>query len=111
MRAAVGNDVDGIIGECGGAMMCATCHCYVDDAWAEAVGPQEDGESDLLDCAASETRPTSRGFDWRVGRQSGSYATFGPADGADGQAARQGLRPASEAALRRPATAAPCARG
>ncbi|AYF03711.1 (2Fe-2S)-binding protein (plasmid) [Paracoccus yeei] len=60
MRAAVGNDVDGIIGECGGAMMCATCHCYVDEAWAEAVGPQEDGESDLLDCAASETRPTSR---------------------------------------------------
>lgn len=60
MHTAVQNDVDGIIGECGGSMMCATCHCYVDDAWAEATGPQEDGESDLLDCAASEVRPTSR---------------------------------------------------
>ncbi|MFH5775539.1 2Fe-2S iron-sulfur cluster-binding protein [Paracoccus sp. NGMCC 1.201697] len=60
MRAAVQNDVDGIIGECGGSMMCATCHCYVDDAWADAVGPQEDGESDLLDCAAAEVRLTSR---------------------------------------------------
>lgn len=60
MHAAVAHDVDGIIGECGGSMMCATCHCYVDDAWAAATGPQEDGESDLLDCAASEVRPTSR---------------------------------------------------
>lgn len=60
MRAAVLNDVDGVIGECGGAMMCATCHCYVDAAWAETVGPQEAGESDLLDCAAAEVRPGSR---------------------------------------------------
>ena len=60
MRAAVSNGVDGILGECGGAMMCATCHCYVDDDWADATGPQEEGESDLLDCAASEVRPTSR---------------------------------------------------
>jgi ferredoxin, 2Fe-2S len=60
MHTAVANDLDGIIGECGGSMMCATCHCYVDDAWAGAVGPQKDGESDLLDCAASEVKPTSR---------------------------------------------------
>ncbi|MTH35951.1 2Fe-2S iron-sulfur cluster binding domain-containing protein [Paracoccus limosus] len=60
MHTAVQNDVDGIIGECGGSMMCATCHCYVDEAWAAAVGGQEDGESDLLDCAASEVKPTSR---------------------------------------------------
>jgi 2Fe-2S ferredoxin len=60
MQAAIANDIDGIIGECGGSMMCATCHCYVDDAWAEKTGPQNDGESDLLDCAASETKPTSR---------------------------------------------------
>ena len=60
MHAAVANDVDGIIGECGGSMMCATCHCYVDEAWAERTGDQHDGESDLLDCAASEVKPTSR---------------------------------------------------
>ena len=60
MRAAVSHDVDGIIGECGGAMMCATCHCYVDEAWADAAGPRHEGEGDLLDCAASPVQPTSR---------------------------------------------------
>jgi 2Fe-2S ferredoxin len=60
MHAAVANDVDGIIGECGGSMMCATCHCYVDEAWSEAVGGRHDGEGDLLDCAASEVKATSR---------------------------------------------------
>jgi 2Fe-2S ferredoxin len=60
MHTAVSNDVDGIIGECGGSMMCATCHCYVDDAWAAAVGGRGEGEDELLDCAASEVKPTSR---------------------------------------------------
>lgn len=60
MQTAVSNDVDGIIGECGGSMMCATCHCYVDDAWTEAVGGRGEGEDELLDCAASEVKPTSR---------------------------------------------------
>jgi ferredoxin, 2Fe-2S len=60
MRAALAHDIDGIIGECGGSMMCATCHCYVDDAWADRVGPRADGEDDMLESAVSEVRPTSR---------------------------------------------------
>lgn len=60
MRAAVLHDVDGIIGECGGSMMCATCHCYVDDDWSGRTGERKEGEMDLLDCAASEVKPTSR---------------------------------------------------
>lgn len=60
MRAAILNNVDGIVGECGGSMMCATCHCYVDEAWIEATGPRKEGEDDLLDCAAAEVRPNSR---------------------------------------------------
>jgi len=60
MRAAVLNNIDGVIGECGGSMMCATCHCYVDDAWAGLTGSQNEGEPDLLDCAASEVKSTSR---------------------------------------------------
>lgn len=60
MRVALANDVDGIVGECGGSMMCATCHCYVDKAWAERTGPRADGEDDMLESASSEIRPTSR---------------------------------------------------
>ncbi|WP_187967818.1 2Fe-2S iron-sulfur cluster-binding protein [Aquibium microcysteis] len=60
MQAAVSSGIDGILGECGGSMMCATCHCYVDDAWAERVGPPVDGEEDMLECATAERRATSR---------------------------------------------------
>lgn len=60
MATAVAADVPGIVGECGGAMMCATCHCYVDEAFVERAGPRSPGEADMLDCAAAEVRPTSR---------------------------------------------------
>ncbi|WP_068115990.1 2Fe-2S iron-sulfur cluster-binding protein [Tropicimonas marinistellae] len=60
MQTALANGVDGIFAECGGAMMCATCHCYVDEAWAGRTGKREDGEEDMLECAASEMRETSR---------------------------------------------------
>ena len=61
MRGALYNNVDGIVGECGGALSCATCHCYVDDAWADKVGgPATDEESELLEAAAAEVKPTSR---------------------------------------------------
>lgn len=60
MRAALSNDVDGIVGECGGSMMCATCHCYVDEAWIERVGTRADGEEDMLESAVCEVTPSSR---------------------------------------------------
>lgn len=60
MHTAVSNDVDGIVGECGGSMMCATCHCYVDEAWADRAGARADGEDDMLEGAASEVTARSR---------------------------------------------------
>lgn len=61
MRGAVNNGVEGIVGECGGGLACATCHCYVDEAWADIVGgPSSDDERDMLESAAAEVRPTSR---------------------------------------------------
>lgn len=60
MMTALGADLDGIIGECGGSMMCATCHCYVDEAWTKVVGPRNEGEEEMLEGAAAEVRPTSR---------------------------------------------------
>lgn len=61
MRGALYNNVEGIIGECGGALSCATCHCYVDEAWTARVGgPTTHEERELLEAAASEVKPTSR---------------------------------------------------
>ena len=52
MRGALYNNVPGITGECGGALSCATCRCYVDDAWAAKVGgPATHEEKELIEAA------------------------------------------------------------
>ncbi|TPQ17303.1 2Fe-2S iron-sulfur cluster-binding protein [Streptomyces sporangiiformans] len=60
MQAAVSNDVEGIVAECGGNAACATCHVYVEATHAERVGPPGDVEDEMLDFTAAERRPTSR---------------------------------------------------
>jgi 2Fe-2S ferredoxin len=60
MQGAVYNSVPGIVGECGGGLACATCHCYVDEAWREKVGPASGPESEMLEFSATETKPGSR---------------------------------------------------
>jgi 2Fe-2S ferredoxin len=61
MRGALYNDIAGIVGECGGGLVCATCHCYVDDAWTAKVGgPASQVEREMLESAAAEVRPNSR---------------------------------------------------
>ncbi|SDH95977.1 2Fe-2S iron-sulfur cluster-binding protein [Alloyangia pacifica] len=60
MSLAIAQGIDGIVGECGGSMMCATCHCYVDEDWAETAGPRMDGEEDMLESAACEVTERSR---------------------------------------------------
>ena len=59
MRAALANDVPGIVGECGGELMCATCHVYVLTPRGLAPGLSED-EDEMLDFAACPRRPESR---------------------------------------------------
>jgi ferredoxin, 2Fe-2S len=60
MHTAIAHDIDGIMGECGGSMMCATCHCYVDDAFADKLSERKDGEDEMLESAACKVQPTSR---------------------------------------------------
>ena len=61
MHGAQYNGVDGIVGECGGGLACATCHCYVDDAWADKAGtPTSQDEIDMLESASAERKATSR---------------------------------------------------
>lgn len=58
MRAALQNGVPGIIGECGGQAMCATCHVYVDSDLG--VDDLSDDEDEMLDCTAAERTGESR---------------------------------------------------
>lgn len=61
MRGALNNDLPGIVGECGGGLACATCHCYVDDAWTAKVGgPSSQDETDMLESTAAEVTHASR---------------------------------------------------
>lgn len=60
MQIAISNGVDGIVGECGGSAMCATCHVYVDESFLERLAPRSEIEDEMLSCAASEARPNSR---------------------------------------------------
>ncbi|MFC0283008.1 2Fe-2S iron-sulfur cluster-binding protein [Camelimonas abortus] len=59
METALKHDIPGIIGECGGACACATCHVYVDEAWMDRVGPAEEMEQGMLDFA-TDVRENSR---------------------------------------------------
>jgi 2Fe-2S ferredoxin len=60
MRAAVDHGIKGIVAECGGNALCATCHVYVDERWISRIGPVGDDESTLLDMTAAVRRPNSR---------------------------------------------------
>jgi 2Fe-2S ferredoxin len=61
MHGALYNGVEGIVGECGGALACATCHCYIDEAWTDKVGgPESAAERDMLGSAGAEVKPESR---------------------------------------------------
>ena len=60
MRTAVLNDVPGIVAECGGSLMCATCHVYVEPGDLQRVPPRSEEEDEMLEVTESERRDTSR---------------------------------------------------
>lgn len=62
METAVKNGVAGIVGECGGKLVCGTCHVFVESGpWAN---PADIDEDDLLDYTV-----TPRGKDSRLSCQ------------------------------------------
>ncbi len=50
---------DEMLALCGGCCSCATCHVYVDPAFAGAVEPMSEDENDLLD-SSDHRNETSR---------------------------------------------------
>jgi len=59
MEAAMVKDVPGIKAECGGCCACATCHIYVDPAWANKINPMDEHEDAMLE-AALDRKDSSR---------------------------------------------------
>jgi 2Fe-2S ferredoxin len=60
MQGATRKNIEGIVAECGGGLACATCHCFVDDAWIERVGAPSEAESQMLEFSATQTTAGSR---------------------------------------------------
>ena len=60
MIGAVSHQLDGIVGECGGQMMCATCHVYVEPRFLGRLAAPSDDEDAMLDTTACQRQPNSR---------------------------------------------------
>ena len=60
MQAALNHKVEGILGECGGNCMCATCHVYVDVSFLSRIPPVTDNEKFMLSIAAEGPETNSR---------------------------------------------------
>ncbi|WP_176592676.1 2Fe-2S iron-sulfur cluster-binding protein [Sphingobium sp. EM0848] len=53
------NGFDELLALCGGCCSCATCHVYVDPAFADSLPPVSEDENDLLD-SSDHRNETSR---------------------------------------------------
>ena len=60
MQEALRHGVRGIVAECGGNAICATCHVYVDERWLTKLEPVGEGEDLTLDEATATRLPNSR---------------------------------------------------
>lgn len=59
MHGATLNNIDGLLAECGGAMICATCHCYIDDSFSNLIKPATNEERAKLRIVKNQ-KPNSR---------------------------------------------------
>mgnify|MGYP000748874137 CR=1 FL=1 len=59
MEAIRDNGFDELLALCGGCCSCATCHVYVDPAFADALPAMSEDENDLLD-SSDHRNDTSR---------------------------------------------------
>jgi 2Fe-2S ferredoxin len=59
MEVARQHNIAGILAQCGGACVCATCHVYVAPGWYGRLDPKEEMEEGMLELAL-EPGPTSR---------------------------------------------------
>jgi len=60
MDAATNNMVPGILGECGGACACATCHVFVAKEWQDRLNEPTDMEKGMLEGSVEPPKESSR---------------------------------------------------
>jgi 2Fe-2S ferredoxin len=60
MFAATSHDIEGIVGDCGGVLSCATCHVIVDETFAGLLAAPNDTEIQMLDYTAAPREERSR---------------------------------------------------
>jgi 2Fe-2S ferredoxin len=60
MRAATDHGIEGIVGDCGGSMSCATCHVFVEDGFIHRLPDMEPNEDQILEYTAAGRQPNSR---------------------------------------------------
>ena len=61
------NGFDELLALCGGCCSCATCHVYVDAAFAERLPPMSEDENDLLDSSDHRNERSRLSCQLRVG--------------------------------------------
>ena len=60
MRAALDHGIEGMVGDCGGCLSCATCHVYVDESFVSQLPAASANEDEMLNYAAADRQPNSR---------------------------------------------------
>jgi ferredoxin, 2Fe-2S len=60
MEGAIQNGVEGIVAECGGNCVCATCHVYVEEKFLPILNPPDENELAMLETTASPRKSNSR---------------------------------------------------
>ena len=60
MQGAVSNGVNGILGDCGGACQCATCHVYIGAPWQTLMPPPGEMEDAMLESSSAPRLASSR---------------------------------------------------
>lgn len=73
--------VDELLALCGGVCSCATCHVYVDPAFAEKLSPISEDESELLDSSSHRDERSRLSCQIRMNDSlSGLRVTIAPED-------------------------------
>lgn len=59
MEVAMANGIDGILADCGGNLVCGTCHVIVDERFQAVLPAQSEMERDMLECVP-DPQPNTR---------------------------------------------------